>query len=314
MKILGISFGGRNGSNDAMCKEALRAAKELGAEIEFLRPLELDLKPCNGCVACVRKLVQGKNPICVIQDDFPWLDDKIAGADGLLFFLPIFEKGAPASFKILHDRLCGPSHDRAFMMACQQIAGKTGNEGPDPRYLVPDKPVSFVMIGGSDWTTRVACDVQLFAMTPEWKIIDQLVFPWSKAIVAEDDKVAQCRQVGVNMVRALQDPAGARYQGDPGICPNCHSRNFYLGDGLNETICEVCGLVGELKAVGGKVIFEYPAEQVQHAHNNVSGKFHHLDDVKGNEMKIAELRKTEAFSQRMAEYRDFIQASVPNRL
>jgi len=311
MKILGISFGAKNGSNDAMCKEALQAAQAMGAEIEFIRPLDLDLKPCNGCVACVKKLVQGKNPQCIIPDDFPWLDDKIASADGIVIFLPIFEKGAPASFKILQDRLAGPSHDKAFLMACKQIAGKTGNEGPDVRQMRDDIPVSFVMIGGSDWTTRVTTDAKLFAMVPEWKIIDEIVFPWSKAIVAEDEKVAQCRQVGVNIVKALQDPAGAKYLGDPGVCPNCHSRNFYLNDSITEAICEVCGLVGELKAVDGKVKFEYPAEAVKLAHNTVSGKFHHLDDVKGNEMKIAELRKTEAFSKRMTGYREFIQASMP---
>ena len=37
MKILGISGGTKNGANDCMCKEALLAAKEQGAEIEFVR-------------------------------------------------------------------------------------------------------------------------------------------------------------------------------------------------------------------------------------------------------------------------------------
>ena len=37
MKILGISGGMRNGSNDGMCIEALMGAKEMGAEVEFMR-------------------------------------------------------------------------------------------------------------------------------------------------------------------------------------------------------------------------------------------------------------------------------------
>ena len=44
MKILGISAGTRNGNNDSMCKEALMGAKEMGAEIEFIRLLDLDIK------------------------------------------------------------------------------------------------------------------------------------------------------------------------------------------------------------------------------------------------------------------------------
>ena len=37
MKILGISGGMRNGSNDGMCIEALMGAKEMGAEVEFIQ-------------------------------------------------------------------------------------------------------------------------------------------------------------------------------------------------------------------------------------------------------------------------------------
>ena len=44
MKILGISAGTKNGNNDAMCKEALMGAKEMGAEVEFIRLHDLDLK------------------------------------------------------------------------------------------------------------------------------------------------------------------------------------------------------------------------------------------------------------------------------
>ena len=52
MKILGLSGGTPNGANDALCKEALMAAKEQGAEIEFINLNTLDLKPCTGCKAC----------------------------------------------------------------------------------------------------------------------------------------------------------------------------------------------------------------------------------------------------------------------
>ena len=36
MKILGVSLGTKNGNNDTMCRVALEAAKEKGAEIEFI--------------------------------------------------------------------------------------------------------------------------------------------------------------------------------------------------------------------------------------------------------------------------------------
>ena len=48
MKVLGLSCGSPNGSNDAMCKEALMAAQEAGAEIEFVNLHQIDIKHCTG--------------------------------------------------------------------------------------------------------------------------------------------------------------------------------------------------------------------------------------------------------------------------
>ena len=70
MKILGISLGTKNGNNDTMCRVALEAAKEKGAEIEFIHLMDWDIDYCSGCVACSRGLVMGKGMICTRKDDF----------------------------------------------------------------------------------------------------------------------------------------------------------------------------------------------------------------------------------------------------
>ena len=84
MKILGLSCGTRNGNNDTMCRVALEAAKEMGAEIEFIHVFDWDIKYCTGCVACSRSLVMGKGMVCSQKDDFAKLFDKMAEADGVL--------------------------------------------------------------------------------------------------------------------------------------------------------------------------------------------------------------------------------------
>ena len=91
MKILGISAGTRNRNNDSMCKEALMGAKEMGAEIEFIRLLDLDIKYCTGCIACVKSLMSGKGGQCVLKDDFEWLRDKMM-TQMELSFLSLFLK------------------------------------------------------------------------------------------------------------------------------------------------------------------------------------------------------------------------------
>ena len=85
MKILGLSGGTLNGANDALCKEALMAAQEVGAEIEFINLNTLNLKPCTGCKACVMGLFSGRGNACVLKDDMNWLVDKMYDADGIIF-------------------------------------------------------------------------------------------------------------------------------------------------------------------------------------------------------------------------------------
>lgn len=310
MKVLGISGGTKNGNNDAMCREALMGAKELGAEIEFIRLLDLDLKPCTGCIACVNQIMQGKNSRCVIKDDFEWLNDKLLDADAVIFATPIFEKGAMAAFKILQDRFAGPSHDRGMNTVCKMISEKNGNEGPDPR-LFRDKPVSFIAIGGSDWSTRISADENLFALVPMWKVIDDLVFSWSKSIAMDDDKVKQCHAVGQNIVRAAKDIEHAKFMGDQGICPHCHSRNFYLNDDATKAICEVCGIEGKIEIQNGKVAFSFTEEACTHAHDTLSGKMMHAQDIGHYEGILAEQKKTDDYKERMEKYKNFISATVP---
>ena len=77
VKILAISGGSKNGTNDQMAKEALMGAQEAGAEVEFIHMLDLNLVPCNGCVSCVTGkdgVFAGGSCRCVRKDDLLWLE------------------------------------------------------------------------------------------------------------------------------------------------------------------------------------------------------------------------------------------------
>lgn len=307
MKILGVSFGSRNGNNDAMCKEALMGAQSKGAEIEFINMQNLHIEHCTGCTACVMSLMSGKGGACPIKDDFEWFRGKMMDADGIVFVVPIFEEGSTGLFHTITDRM-GPRNDRAMNIIGTKIAEANGGVAPDPRIL-KEKVVSFISVGGSDWSTRAQCEAATLAMVPAWKIINNEVFSWSKCIAMEDDKLAVARKVGENLAEAAQDWESASYKSEPGICPHCHSRNFYLGD--QEATCCFCGMVGKIETVNGKLTFSFPPEMEPLAHDTVSGKFKHADDIKENEGKLWEYKKTDAYKERMAKYRDFIASSKP---
>ncbi len=97
MKILGISGGMRNGSNDGMCIEALMGAKEMGAEVEFIQLQNLHIEHCTGCTACVQSVLGGRGGKCVLKDDFDWLLDKMLDATALSSPPPSLRRAPPAS-------------------------------------------------------------------------------------------------------------------------------------------------------------------------------------------------------------------------
>ena len=311
LKILGISGGSKNGANDAMCREALMGAQESGADIEFIRLLDIDLKACTGCIVCVKNMMSGGNGDCVIKDDFQWLENKVLDADGIVWAMPIFEKGAPGIMHIVLDRMFGPTHDPGMSIVSGEIAKKTGGPGPDPRKMKP-KPMSYISIGGSDWYTRASCDMNMLSITTGWKAIDDLVFPWAKSIILDDESVEKCHTLGRNLAEAAADYERAEYKGDPGCCPNCHSRNFYLApDG--KAICELCGIIGDIVFKDGKYSFVFPEEQMEHAHNHMPGKMIHMKDIGKYEGLLAEQKKTPQFKARVQKYKDFIKASKPGK-
>ncbi len=316
VKIMGVSGGSRNGTNDSMAKEALMGAKEAGAEIEFIHLLDLNIKPCVGCVSCVTGrdgIMNGGSGKCVLKDDLAWFEDKYYGADGIIFVLPIFEKGIPGFFKCIQDRLCGPGHDVGMLMVAKNIRVEKNistGAGPDPRAF-KKRLASFISIGGSDWVCKASSDLNLFAMTPMLTVIDDITFDWAKSVMMDDNRVAQVHQIGVSIARAAKDPENARFLGDPGICPNCHSRVMHLGNKSAQVECLVCGVKGELVIRNGKIKFEVAPDQYERAHNTIAGKLKHVDDIGRIEGKFRQDRDLPEYQARVQKYMAFIQPSVP---
>lgn len=320
MKLLGVSAGNKNGTNDAMVREALMGAKEAGAEVEFVRLLDLNLKPCIGCCLCVTGkdgVTRGGSGRCIVKDDFEWFEDKFLEADGILFSLPIFEKGVPGVFKMIQDRLGGPSHDLGMLTVSakireEKIAGgePVSERGPDPRALKP-KVLGGIAIGGSDWVCRAEGDFKLFAMAGAHTVVDTLVFPWAKSILVEDDRIAQIRELGRRVAEAARNPETAGYSGEPGMCPHCHTRLMYIRDNAKECECSVCGIIGEIQVRDGRVSFVFPEEQLEHAHTSMAGKMSHMRDIGENEGKFARIKMGDEYKRRIAAYDDFIKATKP---
>ena len=317
-KILGISAGTYNGSNDSLCKEALLGAQEAGAEVEFINLHHgMEIKNCTGCIACVKALMGGKGRICVQKDDFMWLLNKMLDADGILMASPIFESGVPGIVHTICDRF-GPSMDRGNLFIADKISKEHGGPGVDPR-LMKDKVISFIGIGGSDWGSLVQMDHAMVAMSPMWTVIDNDKFQWSKTILMDDAALERAHEIGVNLAKAAEDIPNAKWQGPEGVCTHCHNNVFYIEPGRNHVICPVCGLEGWItidknEDGGDKISVHFPEEILPLAHDTLSGKLKHGKDIQENEGRLADLQKNSPeFKARKQKYMSMFPALTPEK-
>ena len=323
MKILGLSCGTKNGNNDTMCRVALEAAREMGAEIEFIHVFDWDIRSCTGCVACSRGLVMGKGMICTQKDDFAALYQKMVEADGVLVVDPIYESGGSGLFHVLTDRM-GPGHDTGMLLMLDGKLKEQGKEGLNPR-IFKQKAISFVGIGGSDWAVRVEADHAMLAMSPGWKVVDNDFFSWSKDVIMQDDKVERMKEIGRNLVEAAQYiidnnvmiPGSENldlWKGKDGGCPHCHGNAFYVYPGTNHAVCELCGLEGHLEIVDGAIRLVNDVElgpngTIEHCHDLLSGKAAHGKDIFENEGRLMNLFKDPEFKARKAHYTAVVDAT-----
>ncbi|MBM3237452.1 flavodoxin family protein [Candidatus Poribacteria bacterium] len=99
MKVLGIAGSPRRGGNtDLLLDEALRGAKEAGAEVEKIYARDYKITPCIECNSCFKL---GR---CVIEDEMQKVYPKLLEADRIIFASPMFFMGITGWAKALVDR------------------------------------------------------------------------------------------------------------------------------------------------------------------------------------------------------------------
>ena len=102
MKIIGFNASPRKKGNTAWAiNKILESAKEEGAEIQSWNFSDLDIKPCQGCLACHQQGNQG----CIVKDDMQKLYSELESADTLILGSPVYMGQMSAQAKIFVDRL-----------------------------------------------------------------------------------------------------------------------------------------------------------------------------------------------------------------
>jgi multimeric flavodoxin WrbA len=133
IKVLGLSTSPRPNSNsDLLLRQALAGAQSVGAHTEYIRLSDLNISPCSECNHCYT------TGICVIDDDYQSLSEKLLDTNRLIFASPIFFMSVCAQAKALIDR--SQCHWALKYVLKKQLTGKQ------------DRRAMVIAVGGSKST------------------------------------------------------------------------------------------------------------------------------------------------------------------
>jgi multimeric flavodoxin WrbA len=100
MKVLGVGFSHRKGGNsEILLNEALKGAKECGAQVEFLGLRNQNIGPCIGCQTC------RESGVCALNDGMQAVYTKLEQSDGLILASPVYNFSVSGLGKAFMDRI-----------------------------------------------------------------------------------------------------------------------------------------------------------------------------------------------------------------
>ena len=99
MKVIAIVGSPRHGGNtELLAEHTLKAIAEEGLNTELIRLADMEIKPCNACMACQ------KEEKCSIKDDLFPIYLKMKEADGIILASPVYFGSATSLIKGLMER------------------------------------------------------------------------------------------------------------------------------------------------------------------------------------------------------------------
>ena len=105
MKVIGICGSPRKGNTEWMLGKLLEGVALSGVETELIMLRELNIKGCDGCLACE---IGGKERrgICHIKDDMQQIYPKLLAAHGWALGTPVYFELLSGMLKNFMDRTC----------------------------------------------------------------------------------------------------------------------------------------------------------------------------------------------------------------
>lgn len=289
MKILGLSFGRKGGNCDIVLKQALLGAMENEAvEVSYINTCHLKIDRCTGCGACDRVREKGGMSICVLKDDFQFVEDALMEADAVIAAAPVYVLGPTGQYKNFCDRI-GPSHDQSFLSEENKRRRALGWED---NKMIPEKyfkkrPLGLISVGGArtkGWTSMGLSGMYLLGFPLHMKPVDALnIYAMGDRVspVLDDDLMLRLKKLGNSIAEAaFLDPEQITWKGDrEGICPVCHCDQLTVREGTTVE-CSVCGSIGNLSVKNGKISVDYTEKEILRSRYLPGGDMEHCLEIK----------------------------------
>lgn len=319
MKLLGLACGKKMGNCEILLKEALMEAEGLGVEVEIIRLLDLDIKPCMHCLTCPRR--EEGVEACVIKDDAPFLWEKVMECDGLIISAPVYTLTPPGYLKAVADRVFTSKADVAFAQEYKKAGGidvRWGTKAFIDERLFKTRPGGFLSIGGApypDWVTLALPLLHTFTFSLQIEIVDQLQFikiGAPGAVLLDVEAREKGRLLGRRVAESLGKQAGEiKYLGDdPGTCPVCHL-NVIMMSGKTTVMCPICGIKGTLAVSGDEVTINFPAEEQKKSRLTVEGKRIHFWEIADVQKEFK--KRMHEIPEKLEKYKSYKPYSRPRR-
>lgn len=271
MKVIGLSTGRIGGNSEILLKEALMVCEILGAETELIRAMELDLRPCRGCESCTMAIARGEKAKCAIDDDAPWLLEKIILEDAaLIISVPTYHLRPNGYFEVICDRML------PVLLS-------------NPHVLRKERVGAIIAVGGGEpeWTPLTLLLANIF-MQQVRKVVDQMLVnfcPRPGQVLLYPEYLERARKLGRNVINAMRMPINeVKYVGEEGeeSCPVCHCNIVKIHKGLPEVYCPVCWTKGKIVMKGERMVIEWDEESVKYPRFSEKGVLDHLELIKKN--------------------------------
>ena len=307
-KVLALSFGRKMSNTEVFLKEILLKCQEAGHEIKFMRPDELDIKPCTGCCGCVVGIMSGRtNGKCIHKDDFHLVEDAFYDADCVLIGSPVYETSPSGTFKTFCDRM-GPSHDLSFLTEAKKERLERGIDLlPDERVFKP-RIGCLVGVGGAmteNWTIMTIPIMYESMMSSGVDVIDTHMYYGAMAvehILGVPEQMARADKMAENVIAALAadtEEERTKWRGEEGYaCPVCHQSMFRVHEGSDRVECVICGIDGKVEMKDGKIHYVFSKEQQDRSRMKYAGKLEHRNEIAHGAMTQQKVENLKALKEK----------------